>query len=113
MARIDTLRLKVTTDSSDATALVPRVEAAVTRTLTAAGYAVTEALTAAVTAEVMSEIIRVRQATPEESAQAQAIERVRALHKQEYGACTECTHEYSEAWPCPTVRALDGEDPQS
>lgn len=109
MAHVTALRLKVTTDSRDATDLVPRIGAAVTATLTAAGYAVTNAVAASVTAEVMSEIIRIRQATPEESAQAQAIERVRALHRQEYGACSECTREYSEAWPCATVRALDGE----
>jgi len=114
MARVENLRLKVTTDSSDAIELVPRVESAVTSTLTAAGLAVTDAVAASVTAEVMAEIIRIRQATPEESAQARAIERVRALHRQEYGACDWCsTNDRHVAWPCPTARALDGEEQPS
>jgi hypothetical protein len=37
------------------------------------------------------------------------IKRVRALHRSEYESCTECSHEYSEPFPCPTIRALDGE----
>lgn len=113
MARIEPLHLKVTTDSSDAVDLVPRIETAALDTLTTAGVAEPGTLAAAVAAEVMSVIVRVRQATHEESAQFRAIERVRTLHRQEYGACAECTREYSEAWPCATVRALDGEDPQS
>jgi uncharacterized protein with gpF-like domain len=41
---------------------------------------------------------------------AQAIARVRALHHEEYGSCAECTHEFSVPFPCPTVRAIDGEE---
>ncbi|WP_435279137.1 hypothetical protein [Streptomyces sp. 1222.5] len=43
---------------------------------------------------------------------AQAIARLRALHREEYGSCAECTHAISVLWPCPTIRALDGEEPQ-
>jgi hypothetical protein len=39
-----------------------------------------------------------------------AVGRVRTLHRQEYGSCAECTHESSVAYPCPTVRALDGQE---
>jgi hypothetical protein len=41
------------------------------------------------------------------------IKRVRALHRDEYGcgSCAECTHESSVPFPCPTIRALDGERP--
>lgn len=38
---------------------------------------------------------------------AQAIARVRALHRDEYGLCFECTHEFSVPYPCPTITALD------
>ncbi|MER5750657.1 hypothetical protein [Streptomyces sp. NPDC002088] len=41
---------------------------------------------------------------------AQAIDRLRALHREEYGSCAECTHEYGVPYPCPTIRALDGEE---
>ena len=40
------------------------------------------------------------------------IKRVRALHRQEYGdgSCAECTHEFHVSYPCPTIRALDGQE---
>lgn len=111
MARTDTLHLKVTTDTSEATELVPRIGAAVRGALAAAGLAVADSVVAAAAADVMAEIIRVRQATPEESAQARVVERVRSLHRQEYGSCAECTHESSVLYPCPTIRALDTPEP--
>jgi hypothetical protein len=112
MAHTPPLRLKVVTDRTEVTELAPRVHTAVVSTLTAVGIPVSDAVAAAVTGEIMTEIIRVRQATPEETAQAQAIERVRALHRDEYGdgSCAECTHESSVAYPCPTVRTLDGQE---
>jgi hypothetical protein len=112
MAHTTPLRLKVVTDRTEVTELAPRVHTAVTSTLTAVGIPVSDAVAAAVTGEIMTEIIRVRQATPEETAQAQAIERVRALHRDEYGdgSCAECTHESSVSYPCATVRALDGQE---
>ncbi|MCU1612609.1 MAG: hypothetical protein JWO98_149 [Frankiales bacterium] len=39
---------------------------------------------------------------------ADAIDRVRTLHRQEYGCCAECTHESGVVWPCATIRAIDG-----
>lgn len=106
------LRLKVVTDRTEITDLAPRIHTAVTDTLTAVGTPVTDAVAAAVVGEIMTEIIRVRQATPDETAQAQAIERVRALHRDEYGdgSCAECTHESSVPYPCATVRALNGQE---
>ncbi|MDJ0460620.1 hypothetical protein [Streptomyces sp. H27-C3] len=39
------------------------------------------------------------------------IKRVRALHKQEYNTCDWCsTNDRYADWPCPTIRALDGEE---
>lgn len=40
------------------------------------------------------------------------IKQVRTLHQQEYNTCDWCTtnDRYVE-WPCPTIRALDGEEP--
>lgn len=38
-----------------------------------------------------------------------ALERVRQLHREEYGCCVACMHEASVPWPCDTIRALDGE----
>jgi hypothetical protein len=38
---------------------------------------------------------------------AQAIARVRELHREDYGSCAECTSVFSVSWPCPTIRALD------
>lgn len=41
-----------------------------------------------------------------------ALARVRALHVPEMGICLECWEECWDhpAYPCPTIRALDGED---
>ncbi len=40
------------------------------------------------------------------------IKRVRALHQQEYNACGWCsTNDRYTPWPCPTIRALNGEEP--
>jgi hypothetical protein len=38
------------------------------------------------------------------------IKRVRALHREDYGSCAECTHESGVPYPCPTIRALDGQE---
>jgi hypothetical protein len=38
------------------------------------------------------------------------IKRVQQLHRDEYGSCAECTHEYGVPSPCPTIRALDGQE---
>jgi hypothetical protein len=35
------------------------------------------------------------------------VRRVRELHRDEYGSCSECTHVMSVPYPCPTIRALD------
>jgi hypothetical protein len=116
MARIDHLRLKVVTDTADAAELAPRVKAAALSALKAADVALlmldAEAVAESVAVEVMAEILRVRQATPAESAQARAVERVRALHRDKFGdgSCAECTHEFGVPYPCPTIRALDGQE---
>lgn len=42
------------------------------------------------------------------------IKQVRALHQRQYEECTWCsTNDRHTTWPCPTIRALDGEEPQS
>lgn len=39
------------------------------------------------------------------------IKQVRALHVQEYNTCDWCsTNDRYVDWPCPTIRALDGEE---
>lgn len=39
------------------------------------------------------------------------IKQVRALHQRQYEECTWCsTNDRHTAWPCPTIRALDGEE---
>ncbi len=38
-----------------------------------------------------------------------ALNRVRALHRAENGWCWECTAETAIAWPCPTIRAIEGD----
>ena len=39
------------------------------------------------------------------------IKRVRALHVRQYDECAWCsTNDRHMSWPCPTIRALDGED---
>lgn len=41
------------------------------------------------------------------------IKQARALHRQEYDACSWCsTNDRHTPWPCPTIAALDGEAPQ-
>ena len=49
-----------------------------------------------------------------------AIERVRVLHRDDHGLCSECTDALGVPWPCATVRALkipvntiDGADPRT
>jgi hypothetical protein len=46
------------------------------------------------------------------------VEKVLALHRKstmgdsdQFPCCAECTEEYRVAWPCPTVRILNGEEP--
>lgn len=40
------------------------------------------------------------------------IKQVRALHQRRYDECAWCsTNDRHAAWPCPTIRALDGEGP--
>jgi len=39
------------------------------------------------------------------------IKQARKLHQQEYNACEWCsTNDRHVPWPCPTVRALDGQE---
>ena len=38
------------------------------------------------------------------------LDAVRALHANDYGPCYECTGSHGVLWPCPTIRALDGQD---
>jgi hypothetical protein len=41
------------------------------------------------------------------------IKQVRALHVQEYNTCDWCsTNDRYVDWPCPTIRALNGEEPR-
>lgn len=108
MARTPTvLHLKVDADATTATELAPVVQDAIRSTLTNAGLASVDELAGAATTGVMTEILRVRSCTPAEA----AVARVRALHREEYGGCAECTHESSVFWPCATIRALNGEQP--
>lgn len=113
MAHTTTLHLKIDVDSTAAVELAPRVKAAALGALTNADFADRalfdeEVLAGAVASEVMAEILRVRQATLAEA----AIARVRALHREEWGSCAECTHESSVLYPCATIRALYGEEQQ-
>lgn len=39
-----------------------------------------------------------------------ALDRVRALHREEYGCCVACMNEASVPWPCDTIRALNGNE---
>jgi hypothetical protein len=40
------------------------------------------------------------------------IKQVRSLHRREYETCDWCsTNDRHVPWPCPTIRALDGERP--
>lgn len=52
-------------------------------------------------------------ATDEPDSAEAAIARVRALHKEEYGCCAECTSVHAVPYPCPTIRALNGVTPNS
>lgn len=112
MAHSPTLHLKVDADATAAEELAPRVKAAARDALATADLVSRalfdeDAIAGLVASAVMAEILRVRQATPAET----AIARVRALHRNEYESCAECTHVFSVPWPCPTIRALDGEEP--
>jgi hypothetical protein len=40
---------------------------------------------------------------------AAAVSRVRALHREEFGCCSHCTRADAVPYPCPTIRALNGE----
>jgi hypothetical protein len=111
MARIGTLHLKVDADTTRAVELAPRVKAAVHDGLTTARHADhlvfdEDTVATVIASAVMAEILRVRPATPAEA----ALARVRALHRNEYESCAECTHESSVTYPCQTIRALDGEE---
>lgn len=101
-----TLHLKVDADTTAAAELTPRIKTAIHDALTAASRTGVEDLAGAAAYAVMTEILLVRQATPAEV----AIARVRALHREEYGSCAECAHEYGVPWPCPTIQALDGKE---
>jgi hypothetical protein len=123
MASATPLHLKVITDTTDAVELAPRVKAAAHTALAAADRVDRvlfneDNLAGAVAAEVMAEILRVRQATPAESAQARAIERVRQLHRDweaDPGHCAHCQVADGNLvpYPCPTIRALDGQEQTS
>jgi len=39
-----------------------------------------------------------------------AVDRVRKLHENDGGICSACTAAIAVLYPCPTVRALDGEE---
>jgi hypothetical protein len=39
----------------------------------------------------------------------EAVERIRALHREEYGCCAHCTRAESVLYPCPTMQALENE----
>jgi hypothetical protein len=104
MAHTTTLRLKTDVDNTVAAELTPRLRTTIQEALTAARATGAEDEAGAAAYAVMVEILRVRQATPAET----AIDRVRQLHRNEYESCAECTRVYSEPWPCPTIRALDG-----
>lgn len=106
MAHTTTLRLKTDVDNTVAAELTPRLKTAICEALTAARTTGVDDEAGAAAYAVMVEILRVRQATPAET----AIDRVRALHREEHGSCAECTHEFSVPFPCPTIRALDGEE---
>ena len=108
MAHTATLHLKVDADSTAAAELTPRIRAAIHEALEAAERMGIDDVAGAAAYAVMIEILQVRQATPAEA----AIARVRALHQSEYEACSSCsTNDRYQEWPCPTIRALNGEQP--
>jgi hypothetical protein len=52
-----------------------------------------------------------RQLAEMHAAASARIKQARALHQQEYNQCDWCsTNDRHVAWPCPTIRALDGEE---
>ena len=106
MAHTAPLHLKVDADSTAAMELTPRIRTAIQEALEAAERMGVDDVAGAAAYAVMIEILQVRKATPAEA----AIARVRALHREEYGGCAECTHESSVLWPCATIRALDGQE---
>lgn len=57
------------------------------------------------------QILRAREAlaSDEDGSAEAAITRVRQLHREEYGCCEHCTRADSVPYPCPTIRALDGD----
>ena len=58
------------------------------------------------------QIRRAREALATDDGNAEAaVARARALHVNEYGSCSHCTRADSIPYPCPTIRALDGETP--
>lgn len=107
MARTAPLHLKVTTDTTTAAELTPRIRTAIHEALEAAERMGVDDVAGAAAYAVMIEILQVRKATPAEA----AVARVRALHRSEYEACSWCsTNDRYQEWPCPTLRALDGEE---
>lgn len=58
------------------------------------------------------QICRAREAlgTDEVGSAEAALARVRALHREEYGCCEHCTRADIVPYPCPTIRALDGQE---
>lgn len=56
------------------------------------------------------QIRRAREAigTDEPDSAEAAVARVRTLHREEYGCCTECTSVHAVPYPCPTIRAING-----
>ncbi|NUS22704.1 MAG: hypothetical protein HOV92_00550 [Streptomyces sp.] len=106
MADTVTLRLKTDVDNTVAAELTPRLRSTIHEALASARATGAEDEAGAAAYAVMVEILRVRQATPAET----AIDRVRALHRNECESCAECTHEFAVPWPCPTIRALDGQE---
>ena len=103
-----TLHLKVDADSTAAVELTPRIRTAIHEALENAERMGLDDVAGAAAYAVMIEILQVRKATPAEA----AIARVRDLHRPEYEACAWCsTNDRYVAWPCPTISALDGEQP--
>jgi hypothetical protein len=106
-----TLRLKVDADCTAAGELTPRIRTAIHEALEAAERMGVDDVAGAAAYAVMIEILQVRKATPAEA----AIARVRALHRDwenDPGHCAHCTGPDGNlvAFPCPTIRALNGEE---
>lgn len=101
------LHLKVDVDNTAAAELVPRLRTAIQDALETASRTGIDDVAGAAAYAVVIEILQVRKASPAEA----AIARVRALHREEWGSCAECTDESSVPYPCATILALDGEEP--